>query len=162
MRIDLLISAALVLGLSACQAPAEDADSGAEGETAQETPAVSATDLAMGAASAGKAETPETEEPPGEFVRTAWRVLGENGARYTTYLDEDGTYRDLKNGELWQTGSWSFGEDEKLCLTPEDENGATRCWDPLRMEGKDALIVVSDADRRVRLEKVDYRIPDED
>lgn len=162
MRPDPFISAMLVLALSACKAPAEDAASGAEGEDVQETPAASPSDLTKGAAGAAEAEVPETEEPPGEFIRTAWRVMGEDGARYTTYLDEDGTYRDLKNGELWQTGSWSFGEDEKLCLTPEDEDGATMCWDPLRMDGRDALIVVSDADRRVRLEKVDYRIPDEE
>ena len=62
-------------------------------------------------------ETAEVGEPvaaaedtslPGDFAETAWRITSEDGARYTTYLDRDGSYRDLRNGDLWQEGQWTF------------------------------------------------------
>ena len=49
--------------------------------------------------------SPSGEPAPEVFVATAWRAVAADGARYTTYLDADGTYRDLRNGDPWQTGS---------------------------------------------------------
>ena len=149
---------AVALALASCsqdevETPQEDASAGVE------EPTQSAAEMAEMPDPA----TPDESDPPEELIRTAWRVEGEDGARYTTYIDEDGSYRDLKNGDLWQTGSWSRSEgDDSLCLTPDTENARTMCWQPVRMEGNRAMIVKSDADRTVRLEKVDYRFPDEE
>ena len=52
-------------------------------------------------------ETVATTEPsssrtvPEAFSSTAWRAIAEDGARYVTEIDPDGTYRDLRNGDPW-------------------------------------------------------------
>ena len=93
---------------------------------------------------------------------TAWRALAADGARYTTYLDQDGTYRDLRNGDPWQTGSWTYSKDEGdklLCFTPDSENGAERCWRPERMNG-DTMRARS-GDTEIELTRVEYAPPGE-
>ncbi|WP_435199481.1 hypothetical protein [Qipengyuania sp. 902] len=116
-------------------------------------------------------ETTEVGEPvaaaedtslPGDFAETAWRITSEDGARYTTYLDRDGSYRDLRNGDLWQEGQWTFNAtgDERLCFTPNEENGVERCWNPESMTD-DMMDATGPQDRRIELQRVDYRLPDE-
>ena len=101
-----------------------------------------------------------------EFSDTAWRVMAEDGARYVTYIDADGTYRDFRNGEPWQEGSWKFDPAEEsgdgvdlLCFMPDAEDGSERCWEPGRLLD-DELIVTSGGGRRVALEKVTYSAPE--
>ena len=131
--------------LAAACTPAEDE---------QGTPAQSATEDAA-------IEATATAETPGEFTETAWRIIAEDGARYTTYLDRDGGYRDLRNGDPWQTGQWTFNAtgDERLCLTPEDENGVERCWKPEAMQDE-TMFATGPGDRRIELERVDYQLPE--
>ena len=99
---------------------------------------------------------------PGDFAETAWRITSEEGARYTTYLDRDGSYRDLRNGDLWQEGQWTFNAtgDERLCFTPDEENGVERCWKPESMTD-DMMDATGPQERRIELQRVDYQLPDE-
>ncbi len=103
--------------------------------------------------------SPPSEEPaPKTFASTAWRAIAEDGARYTTQLDPDGTYRDLRNGDPWQTGSWDYSADDEsnlLCFTPQDENGVERCWRPERMNG-DTMRATSENGTEIELRRVDY------
>lgn len=145
MRMVVLGAAAALA--AACSGPSGDQAEGAGGGEA---------DATAQAASSGPA--------PGEFAETAWRITAEDGARYTTYLDRDGSYRDLRNGDPWQTGQWTFNAtgDGRLCLTPEDENGVERCWHPQGMR-EETMDATSTEGRRIELQRVDYRLPqDED
>ena len=123
------------------------------------------------AISEGEDAQPASDDTPqpahSEFSDTAWRVMAEDGARYVTYIDADGTYRDYRNGEPWQEGSWKFDPAEEssdgadlLCFTPDAEDGSERCWEPGRLLD-DELIVTSGGGRRVALEKVTYVAPEE-
>ena len=111
------------------------------------------------------AEKAEEARELKEFVGTAWRVSAEDGARYVTYLDAEGRYRDLRNGDPWQEGGWSLeaapGDEEGqvlLCFQPEGDNVRERCWETGKLDdGK--LIVTSGGGRRVQLEKVAYEAP---
>ena len=105
--------------------------------------------------------TPTGEPAPEVFAATAWRVLAADGARYTTYLDQDGTYRDLRNGDPWQTGEWTYadGEDGKrLCLRPDADTGIERCWEPDRMRG-DMMRLEGETGTLIELESVEYVLP---
>ena len=106
--------------------------------------------------------SPSGEPAPEVFVATAWRAVAADGARYTTYLDADGTYRDLRNGDPWQTGSWRYSEEEgsgkRLCLRPDDENGVERCWEPDRMRNG-VMRAENDAGTVIELESVTYALP---
>lgn len=96
---------------------------------------------------------------PAEFIRTAWRIVAEDGARYTTYLDEDGRYRDLRNGDPWQEGTWENDGEDRLCFLPDAEGAVLRCWHPDRMEGRDSMIVSGENGVRIRLQRADYVPP---
>lgn len=104
---------------------------------------------------------PSDAPAPEAFAGTAWRAIARDGARYTTYLDTDGRYRDLRNGDPWHSGSWRYleGEDNRrLCLKPDDENGLERCWEPGRMSGE-TMRAESDSGTLIELERVDYQPP---
>ena len=105
--------------------------------------------------------SPSGEPAPEVFVATAWRAVAADGARYTTYLDADGTYRDLRNGDPWQTGSWTYSvveRDKRLCFIPEPDSGIERCWEPGRMSGG-KMKATNDDGVSIELERVDYRPP---
>jgi len=113
---------------------------------------------------ADPAASPSDEPVPQIFAATAWRTVAEDGARYTTQLDPDGTYRDLRNGDPWQVGSWTYSDGEQgklLCFTPGDENGIERCWEPERMRG-DTMRATSDSGTTIELERVDYEPPSDE
>lgn len=108
--------------------------------------------------------TPTGQPAPDVFAATAWRAVAEDGARYTTYLDAEGTYRDFRNGDLWQEGAWTHAEGEEqrlLCFTPDDENGVERCWEPGRMVD-DTMKVSEPAGLTIELERVEYLPPAEE
>ena len=107
------------------------------------------------------AASPSSAPAPDGFAATAWRTLAAGGARYTTYLDQDGTYRDLRNGDPWQTGEWTYadGEDGKrLCLRPDADTGIERCWEPDRMRG-DMMRLEGETGTLIELESVEYVLP---
>lgn len=135
----------MVVGLSSCS-PAEE-DSGGGGDETASTEA--------GDGSSGRA-APET------FANTAWRVMAEDGARYVTMLDEDGTYRDLRNGDAWQEGDWTYADGpggKQLCLRPDHEDGLERCWEPGPLR-EDKIIASGPGDRRIELTRVSYVAPE--
>ena len=145
----------LALPLGACASQEETA-----AEPTAETPAA---ELTPEQEAADEAE----EQALSEFAETAWRVTAEDGARYVTYIDPDGTYRDLRNGNLWQQGSWTFdkapddgGDSDLLCFTPDAEDARERCWEPGRLQDNE-LVVTSGGARRVSLEKVTYEAPED-
>lgn len=141
LRTGSVISLVMALGLAAC-VPTEDGGSG-EGDSA-----------------APQADGDASDNPaPTSFAETAWRVMAEDGARYVTFLDADGTYRDLRNGDSWQEGDWSLAggpSGQQICLKPNHENGLERCWQPDRMSG-DTMVVTGPEGRRIELTRVDYR-----
>ena len=115
-----------------------------------------------GKAGAQQVDTAKESPAPEVFAATAWRSMSEDGARYTTYLDSDGSYRDFRNGDPWQTGAWRYDVNagSVLCLRPADENGIERCWKPGKMRGE-TLVVTGDGDRRIELERVEYAPPED-
>ncbi len=137
------MAAALMMG--ACT-PQESADTGAD-SGADETGA------AVPAASSGA-------PPPDQFSGTAWRAIAEDGARYTTYLDAGGRYRDLRNGDPWHSGGWTFNDidGQVLCFTPDGERAEQSCWMPDTIDG-DTLYASNRAGRRIELRQVDYVAP---
>lgn len=90
------------------------------------------------------------------LANSAWRVSGEDGAIYTSFLDADGGYRDLKNGDPWQDGTWERLADGRLCFMPSDEGRAGDCWTLGKEKADGALPATSDAGRKVRLQRVTY------
>lgn len=112
--------------------------------------------------SAEPSDRPSGKPAPDSFVGTAWRVMAEHGARYVTLLDEGGTYRDLRNGDPWQEGDWTFADGpggKQLCLKPDHEDGLERCWEPERMKG-DTMIATGPGERRIELTRVEYSAPE--
>ena len=112
--------------------------------------------------SAEPSDRPSGKPAPDSFTGTAWRVMAEDGARYVTMLDEDGTYRDLRNGDPWQEGDWTFADGpggKQLCLKPDHEDGLERCWEPERMKG-DTMIATGPGERRIELTRVEYAAPE--
>ena len=98
---------------------------------------------------------------PESFAETAWISRSEDGARYTTFFDADGSYRELRNGDPRQTGEWSFAEGpegKQVCVQPDAEAGVKSCWRPDSIEdGK--LLVSGPEGKRVALQRADYSAP---
>ena len=101
--------------------------------------------------------------PPDQFSGTAWRSVAEDGARYTTYFDAGGRYRDLRNGDPWQSGAWTLNDvdGQQLCFTPDNEGAEQTCWRPGALEG-DMLFASNAAGQRIELSRVDYIAPADD
>ncbi len=139
-----------VAALAACSPPADNAtgtELGGSGVSAVATASME----------------PKDAPVPDGFARTAWRVMAEDGARYTTYLDADGSYRDLRNGDPWHEGQWTYttGDTPRLCLEPEGENAVERCWEPGPSDG-DTMEATGDDGRTIELERVEYvPVPDD-
>lgn len=134
----LSVIAALTL-CAACSAPEEEG----------ETPTGQATEAGATA----------SEDAPAERVAlsgTAWRVEGEDGAIYTTYLDADGTYRDFKNGEPLQDGSWEELSEKRLCFSPSSEEARGECWDREPQDSDGTMRATSDSGLTVELRQVTY------
>lgn len=125
--------------------------------TPQEGEEPLADDIAQSEARADAAEYEAVSMPA--MAQTAWRVLGEDGAIYTTMFDAPGNYRDFKNGEALQSGSWEERNDGKLCFAPADADRIGECWEIGMMAGEDTLRVTSDAGKTIELKKVTYIAP---
>ena len=130
---------------------AGDADTGvdAEGGEAQQAPATTPTDR-------------PTE--PITMAGTAWDANDSNGAVYTTFIDPEGTYRDFRDGKVWQIGSWDRPGGNRICFKPDnpvEEDGSRLCW-TVRQPGEDGVMVAIDEDgREVTVREVEY-VPPED
>ena len=104
---------------------------------------------------AGEGSTPD------QVSGTAWRSIADDGARFTTYFDAGGRYRDLRNGDPWREGGWVFNDvqDKELCFTPDGENAQRACWQPGAMDG-DNLYAIDVTGRRIELRRVEYVPPE--
>ncbi|MEO1730496.1 MAG: hypothetical protein AAFR64_07130 [Pseudomonadota bacterium] len=61
------------------------------------------------------------------IAQTAWLSVSTDGAVYTTFLDPDGRYRDIRDGEIVFAGSWEQNTSGRLCFAPDQGKGA--CWE---------------------------------
>ena len=157
-----MIPAFLLAGLSGC-AQSDNAASEDGGEAGAEAGAGgsggSAIDSAMG--TGAPAETAEENRfAPTQFQRTAWRATSEEGARYTTYINADGTYRDLRNGDPYQTGTWRFGTAKELCFTPDETGHIGACWKPGFLDNG-VLPMTREDGHRIEVTQIQYLSPDQ-
>ena len=60
------------------------------------------------------------------MAETAWLSVSADGAVYTTFLDPDGRYRDLRDGEIVFAGNWEQNASGRLCFAPDQ--GKLACW----------------------------------
>ena len=139
-----------ILLLAACAQPQEE--SGGESAASQDASEASAEPDAK---SGDDATSFEAVQMP-VMSQTGWRVLGEDGAVYTTFFDADGSYRDFKNGEPMQTGTWEERVDGKLCFTPAEEGRIGECWKLDRVGSDGMMKPVSDAGKTIELRQVTY------
>ena len=109
-------------------------------------------------ATAGTTDT-SSAPLPSDFTGTAWRVDGTDGARYTTYLDPQGRYRDWRDGQPWATGTWENGSDGSLCFTPDGDNVLRRCWQPDSMTADGTMTATAEDGHQIELTDVDYSPP---
>ena len=108
------------------------------------------------------AAEPSDDRPPlpDRFDGTAWRAVGVDGARYTTLLDSEGRYRDLRNGEPWHQGTWTRRDAGAICFLPDGDDTERRCWTPDRMSDEDQMVVIGGEEgARVELSRADYSAP---
>lgn len=147
-------AATLLLALPACAPP--------DGDEAAPQDEVGEQSDAGQAPVAADTRLPPVE--PIEMAGTAWSANDGDGAVYTTFIDPDGGYRDFRDGQLWQTGSWDQPGSNRLCYRPdnagEDEDGR-RCW-TVRPPGEDGVMTAVDEDgREVVVRSVEYTPPED-
>lgn len=102
---------------------------------------------------------PAEPEPTSRVVltETAWLSVSEDGAVFTTFLDPDGRYRDLRNGEPAYAGDWSERPDGKLCFTPDAGQGG--CW-AIGAPGDGGEMRATNSDgRAITLKRITYAPP---
>jgi hypothetical protein len=161
----ILLAAAVPLMLVSCA----QGDQTAEAETEQAQADAASSDAGSerdGTADAADtaAQTDAADDPVKMPVmsQTGWRVQGEDGAVYTTFFDPDGTYRDFKNGEPLQTGTWEERVDGKLCFTPSAEGRIGECWELGPVTSAGIMKPVNDAGKAIELRTVTYIAPEEE
>lgn len=131
---------AISLALAACNPPPDSGGMAAE-QSATPEPSGSAMSRAK----------------PVSMAETGWLVVGRDGSIFTTYLDADDTYRDLRNGQPLETGQWTLSNDSELCFTPEAQDRAGDCW-TLDTPGDDgALRATNTAGLEIELRQIPYQ-----
>ena len=107
-------------------------------------------------ASAASPSSDGTQLSPESLVmaETAWLSVSEEGAVYTTFLDPDGRYRDLRDGQIVHTGSWEQNASSELCFSPDDGMGA--CWEH-GSPGLDGVMRATNrAGRAIEVKRITY------
>ena len=99
----------------------------------------------------------------GQFGGTAWRSKGEDGATYVTYLDDDGMYRDIRDGVPYQTGKWTTSAtadgETTICMQPGQPSGPGGCWTAGKLGSDGELDMDNGAGKRIALTQTDYAPP---
>ena len=147
-----------VLALAGCSGAADEEGSSETVETAA-ADIETAVEEASGQAGTDGLTPREAADPPTQYKATAWRTTGEDGAVYTTYLNADGTYRDLRNGDEYQTGQWTLEGEDRLCLAPDEQRDVGGCWSAGSVRG-DSVVMTRNDGTRVEVRKVEYLIPE--
>ncbi|MEE4204850.1 MAG: hypothetical protein V2I39_01065 [Erythrobacter sp.] len=115
-----------------------------------------------GADSEGAAE----EEPAGDapaqrlaMAETGWLTVGRDGSVFTTQFDADGTYRDYRNGEFVQSGTWRRREDGLLCFSPAEQDRLGTCWETRGLDEDGTMRALDPDGRAIELRRVSYLPP---
>ena len=143
-----------VLALTGCAPAEEDAPPTPSPSAMDETPAP--------AAVTGDEKGGDSEGPRPMLEHSAWRSAGEDGATYATFLDGEGRYRDMRNGEPRQEGSWEVREDGAVCFLPDGDNVRGDCWNLGRLRKNGSLVATGQDGQRIELHQIDYQAPEED
>ncbi|MEM6856917.1 MAG: hypothetical protein AAF559_03525 [Pseudomonadota bacterium] len=126
----------LISGCSASSSP-EEAEPPPEPDSASGTSELSAESLVM--------------------AETAWLSVSEEGVVYTTFLDPDGRYRDVRDGEIAYQGTWEQNASSELCFSPDTGIGA--CWEH-GAPGLDGVMRATNrAGRSVEVKRISYIPP---
>ncbi len=133
----------LSLAIAACAPEEEGGSDGAD--IASETPSDSS------------APTAASNDAP--MAETGWVAIGTDGAVYTTFFDADGTYRDFRNGDPVQQGSWERREDARLCLIPAGEQVRGECWSTSAVDDDGNMRSTDGTGRTIELKRVTYIAP---
>ena len=88
---------------------------------------------------------------------TAWLSVGTDGSVQTTFLDTGGRYRDFRNGEAADSGSWEQRPDGSICFTPDSGLGA--CWATESSENDGTAVIVNETGTRVSIKRITYTAP---
>ena len=105
-------------------------------------------------------EATESEASPAERIvmaETAWLSVSQDGAVFTTFLDPDGRYRDLRNGEPAFEGAWAENPDGELCFTPD--SGLGGCWRTGAPDDDGTMRARDDRGRDIVLKRITYLPP---
>lgn len=110
----------------------------------------------------GAEQSTSSEDSSVTFSESGWLVVGEDGAVYTTMLDADGAYRDLRNGDPLYSGEWEKRDDNEVCFVPDEAGKAGDCW-KLDDADKDGTVrATNSADRSIELRRISYVGPGEE
>ena len=91
------------------------------------------------------------------MAETAWLSVSEDGVAYTTFLDSDGRYRDLLDGDVAFTGSWEQTSGGELCFTPDD--APSTCWSHGAPGLNGVMRAKNGAGREIALKQITYMPP---
>ena len=124
------------------------------------SPRSSAPDEGNTANTGASESAPASDAPlPSDFTGTAWRSDGTDGARYTTYIDAQGRYRDWRDGQPWASGTWENSGNGAVCFTPDGDNVLRRCWQPDKMTADGTMTATAEDGHKIELTEVDYSPP---
>jgi len=88
------------------------------------------------------------------MAETAWLSVSEEGVVYTTFLDPDGRYRDIRDGQIAYQGTWEQNASSELCFSPDNAMGA--CWEH-GAPGLDGVMRATNrAGRSIEVKRITY------
>lgn len=112
----------------------------------------------------GSGEVPAAEQTPDTTAlsvsESGWLTVGADGAVQTTFFDAGGRYRDLRNGELFGTGTWEQRTDGTICFEPEEGIGA--CWETAPPDETGAVIATNKDGMAISIKRITYVAPPSD
>lgn len=88
---------------------------------------------------------------------SAWLTVGTDGAVQTTFFDEGGRYRDLRNGQLFAQGAWEQRPDGTICFEPDTGFGA--CWQTEAEDENGTVIATNSDGKAIEIKRVTYIAP---
>ncbi|MEL6237610.1 MAG: hypothetical protein AAFQ90_03345 [Pseudomonadota bacterium] len=136
------------LALAACSEPVDTADATSAPSGPASSPASATT------SEPGNELSPESLE----MAESGWLSVSVDGAVYSTFLDPDGRYRDVRDGAVVYTGTWVQNAARELCFTPNQ--GTSACWSH-GAPGLDGVMqATNQAGRAIALKQITYQPPE--